>query len=151
MTRWRPSVVAVVLAIACACGGSGGGEHALHAARVPHSVPTITVPLPTTTTAPPPPVTIAVPPPPPPPPTTAAPQPLPDCYSVVLNLWGSGWEALHHNPPADLLGESLHGAGRDDCQGLLTDDATMRQIKADFWRACRATVADPAADCPFVP
>jgi len=66
----RRALVSAVLAVlfVAACGGSGGAGRTLTAARVPHSVPTITVQSPSTTTTAPtttPPITRAVVAPPP--------------------------------------------------------------------------------------
>jgi hypothetical protein len=115
MTK-RAVVIGTVLLAALvgvtACG-SGGGEHALHARRVPHSAPPTSAEVTTTTTTPPdtaPPVTVIAAPT-----TTAAPQPAVDCLTVLNQFNAASQQTLGRNASKAELVQLATGIGRTDC------------------------------------
>jgi hypothetical protein len=146
--RW---LLVPVLVVAGACGG--GAAHAPSAHRAERTEPTVAATtLPPVTTAAPvtdPPVVATAAPPPAIPPTTARPVPVEDCYSVLSDIEAAWWPRMHRYVAPQEFSELLHGIGRDDCQALATDDATLKRIATQYAVACREN--NPSSwqyDCP---
>src|SRR5262249_10930882 len=112
MKRWM-WVVPMIVAVAGACGG-GGGKQPLTAARVPHSVPTITAPA-TTTTVPPTTTPPTSTPAAPPPPTTTATAVVVDCQ-VLKDDYFAKYRSVYGSAPRnqDLVAYFTF-TGRPDC------------------------------------
>jgi hypothetical protein len=139
------------LVVAGACCGGATRTPSAHRAKSAEPTVAATTPPPVTTAAPvtDPPVVATAAPPPTIPPTTSRPVPLEDCYSVLSDIEAAWWPRIHRYVAPQELSELVHGIGRDDCQALATEDATLKKIEAQYAVACREN--NPSSwryDCP---